>query len=112
MKDIPDGSIDLILTDPPYRTTSRGNAGTMKGYWKDKLAMSGRIFQYNDISCNDYLPHFFRVLKDKTLCYIMCNNKNLQQIINKGVECGFHFVKCLIWEKGNKICGTYYMYLS
>ena len=24
MKDIPDGSIDLIVTDPPYRTISGG----------------------------------------------------------------------------------------
>ena len=25
MKDIPDGSVDLIVTDPPYRTISGGN---------------------------------------------------------------------------------------
>lgn len=27
MKNIPDNSIDLIVTDPPYRVTSRGSAG-------------------------------------------------------------------------------------
>lgn len=31
MKSIPDNSIDLIVTDPPYRTTSRGGSGTMGG---------------------------------------------------------------------------------
>lgn len=39
----------------------------------------------------------------------MCNNTNLQEMLNEGTKAGFHFVKCLIWEKGNKICGRYYM---
>lgn len=39
----------------------------------------------------------------------MCNNTNLQEMINTATECGFKFVKSLIWEKGNKICGRYYM---
>lgn len=30
-------------------------------------------------------------------------------MLNEGIKVGFHFVKCLIWEKGNKICGRYYM---
>lgn len=109
MKEIPDNSIDLIVTDPPYRTTSRGCSGTMGGYWKSEKAKKGIIFDYNNISCKDYLPQFYRILKDKTICYIMCNNVNLINIINTGIECGFKFVKCLIWEKGNKICGRYYM---
>ena len=109
MKNIPDGSIDLIVTDPPYKTTSRGCSGTMGGYWKGEKAKKGIIFDYNNISCKDYLPEFYRILKEKTLCYVMCNNVNLREIINAGVDCGFNFVKCLIWEKGNKICGRYYM---
>ena len=31
MKDISDNSIDLLITDPPYPTTSRGNAGNSGG---------------------------------------------------------------------------------
>lgn len=38
MKDIPDKSIDLIVTDPPYKLTSRGGSGTMGGYWKEEKA--------------------------------------------------------------------------
>ena len=30
-------------------------------------------------------------------------------MLNVGIECGFHFVKTLTWNKGNKICGKYYM---
>jgi DNA modification methylase len=37
MKNIPDGSIDLIATDPPYRVTSRAVAvRTRAGGWSRK----------------------------------------------------------------------------
>ena len=109
MKDIPDKSIDLIVTDPPYKVTSRGGSGTMGGYWKEKRAKQGIIFDFNNTSCKEYLPEFYRILKDKSILYLMCNNTNLQEMLNEGTKVGFHFVKCLIWEKGNKICGRYYM---
>lgn len=109
MKSIQDKSVDCIVTDPPYKVTARGNSGTMGGYWKTDIAKKGNIFKFNDISCKDYLPEFYRVLKDKSLCFVMCNNINLQEIINTGINAGFNFVKCLIWEKGNKICGRYFM---
>ena len=109
MKDIPDGSIDLIVTDPPYKLTSRGGSGTMGGYWKEEKAKKGIIFDNNSISCKEYLPEFYRILKDKTILYLMCNNTNLQEMINVATQSGFKFVKSLIWEKGNKICGRYYM---
>lgn len=109
LKTIDDESIDLIVTDPPYKITSRGSGGSMGGYWVSKIAMSGNIFENNDISCKDYLPEFYRVLKDRTHCYVMCNNINLVEMIQTGIDCGFSFVKCLIWQKPNAICGRYYM---
>ena len=44
MKDMPDMCIDLIVTDPPYKLTSRGCSGTMGGYWKEEKAKKGVIF--------------------------------------------------------------------
>ena len=105
MKEIPDGSIDCIVTDPPYKITSRGGTGTMGGFMTKEKSRKGNIFDYNDIDCSKYLPILYNKLKDRTLCYIMCNNINLQKILNEGTKSGFHFVKCLIWDKGNKICG-------
>lgn len=109
MKDMPDMCIDLIVTDPPYKLTSRGGSGTMGGYWKEEKAKKGVIFDNNSISCKEYLPEFYRILKEKSILYLMCNNTNLQEMINVATQTGFKFVKSLIWEKGNKICGRYYM---
>ncbi len=102
-------SVACIVTDPPYKTTARGNSGTMGGYWKTNIAKSGNIFKHNDIKPSEYLPLFYRVLKEDSHCYVMCNNKNLIEMLNSGVEAGFKFVKNIIWDKGNKICGRYYM---
>jgi site-specific DNA-methyltransferase (adenine-specific) len=77
------------------------------GFWKN--ANNGKIFKYNDLSPIDYFPEFFRVLKDGTHCYVMTNNINLIEMLNVATECGFKFIKSLIWNKGNKICGRFYM---
>lgn len=109
MRLIDDKSIDLIVTDPPYKVTARGNAGNSGGMMQKKLSMKGKIFKYNDIKPIDYIPEFYRVLKDGSHCYIMTNHVNLQEILNTATNCGFKFIKSLIWNKGNKIMGQYYM---
>ena len=109
MSTLQDESIDLIVTDPPYKVTARGNAGNSGGMMQKKLAMQGKIFKYNDIKPQTYIPEFYRLLKDGSHCYIMTNHVNLQEIINVATECGFKFIKSLIWNKGNKIMGQYYM---
>lgn len=109
MKSLPDESIDLICTDPPYKVTKKGCHGTMSGYWATDRANSGKIFSHNDIDIEEYLPEFFRVLKADAHCYIMCNNLNLQHFFEVIGKSPFHFVKLLVWDKQSKICGRYYM---
>ena len=109
LKEIEDNSIDLVVTDPPYKVTARGNAGNSGGMMKKKLSMQGKIFKHNDIKPSEYIPELFRILKDGSHCYIMTNHVNLQEILNVATETGFKFIKSLIWNKGNKIMGQYYM---
>ena len=109
MKALGNESIDLIVTDPPYKITARGNAGNSGGMMQKKLSMQGKIFKHNDIKPIDYIPEFYRLLKDGSHCYIMTNHVNLQEMLNVATECGFHFIKSLVWNKGNKIMGRFYM---
>lgn len=92
MGGVADNSVDLVCSDVPYLVTSRGNSGSMGGYVTNKLAMCGKIFENNSIKPSDYLPHFYRILKEKTHCYIMINNLNLQEMLNEATKVGFHFV--------------------
>jgi site-specific DNA-methyltransferase (adenine-specific) len=109
MQNIPDKSIDLVCTDPPYKVTPRGCSGTMSGFWTDPLSKKGKIFTHNYIDIEDYIHELYRVLKDKTHCYVMCNQVNLPHFLKVITDSEFKFVKCLIWDKGNKICGRFYM---
>lgn len=106
---IEDSSIDLIITDPPYKVTARGNAGNSGGMLQKKENMQGRVFLHNDINCVEYAHEFYRILKDGGHCYIMTNHVNLIEMLNTFTDAGFHFIKNLIWDKGNKIMGQYYM---
>lgn len=104
-----DNSVQLIVTDPPYPITSRGNAGNSGGMLQKKINMQGKVFEHNQINISQYASECYRVLKDGSHFYIMTNHKNLVEMLNTCINCGFHFIKSLIWNKGNKIMGQYYM---
>lgn len=119
---IKNNSIDLIVTDPPYPVTSRGNAGNSGGMLQKDINKKGKVFKFNNIDCSEYAKEFYRILKDGSHCYIMTNHINLIKMLNTFTDLrtdeekqnnikpyGFHFIKSLIWNKGNKIMGQYYM---
>ena len=109
MKDFADESIDLIVTDPPYPITKKGCVGNMGGMMTTQSTKQGKIFPHNEVKISDYAPEFYRVLKDGSHCYVMTNHVNLIEMLNTFTEQGFHFIKALIWDKGNKISGRFYM---
>lgn len=101
--------IDLIICDSPYRVTSRGSAGNSGGMLQDKINRQGKVFKHNDLDCKDWFKLCYELLKDGGHCYIMCNHTNLHNYLNVAKDNGFHFIKSLIWNKGNKIMGQFYM---
>lgn len=108
---LPSESIDLVVTDPPYKVTKRGLGSNTSsgGMLRKDLTCKGKIFEHNDIKPNEYIPELYRVLKEGTHCYIMTNHINLVEILNTSIASGFKFVKTLIWDKVNKIMGQFYM---
>ena len=111
MKTLPSECIDLIVTDPPYKTTKRGISSktTTGGLVRSDLGKQGKIFRYNDIKPCEYIPELYRILKNGSHCYIMTNHVNIYEMLTVAQNCGFHFIKSLIWNKGNKIMGQCYM---
>lgn len=109
LRELSENTVDLIITDPPYKTTSRGCAGNSGGMLQKDICKTGKMFNYNDILPKDYAGYMFKCLKDGGHCYIMCNHTNLIEMLNTFTSVGFHFVKSLIWDKGNKIMGRFYM---
>ena len=95
MKDIPDGSVDMVLTDPPYNISKDNNFSTMGrggidfGEW-DKNA---DLFSY--------IGECFRVL-DKNGSFVVFNDwKNLGDISRYAESLGFVTKDMLRLEKTN-----------
>tara|TARA_R110001592_G_scaffold219264_1_gene473409 strand:- start:125 stop:820 length:696 start_codon:yes stop_codon:yes gene_type:complete len=106
---LPTESIDLIVTDPPYKITSRGNTGNSGGMFLKDINKKGKVFNNNDINISQWLPECYRILKQSSHIYIMTNHINLHEYLNTIKNVGFHFIKSLIWNKGNKIMSQSYM---
>lgn len=111
MKEIPDGSIDLVVTDPPYRTITGGDSNG-KNSIRPKGMLSGtrKLFTHqNDITPDAWMPEIFRVLKDESHCYVFTNALNLFEMAEESKRAGFKLHNVLVWEKNNCTPSQYYM---
>lgn len=111
MKQIPDESVDLVVTDPPYKIVQGGctnKAVRLSGAENEKLC-SGTIFNNNDITFSQWIPIVFQKLKNGTHCYIMCNDRNLQEVLNVGGKAGFKLQNILVWKKSRHTPNRYYL---
>lgn len=112
LKDIPDNSIDLIVTDPPYRTISGGNKSEKwKSGYKNSILYKndGKIFEHNDIDHKKWLKECYRVLKNNSHIYIMTNVLNLFNLEKLATEVGFKVHNLLVWEKNTANANRWYM---
>lgn len=106
---VPTGSVDLIVTDPPYRTISGGEGGSdgrPSGMLKSN---DGRIFAENDISFAEYLPDLFRVLRPQAHLYLMINFLNLEEAMRQVRAAGFDIHNLLVARKQNATPNRWYM---
>ena len=124
MQDISDGSIDMILTDCPYKIVSGGCTkipikGETSGIlthrqtekrtdWVDDVR-TGKMFKYNSLDFSDWLPIIFTKLKKDSHAYIMINSRNLSELQTKAEIAGFKFQNLLVWDKGNVTPNRWYM---
>lgn len=113
MKQIPNSSIDLVVTDPPYSMKhSKGGCtnATIKNKWKGNLKAGNTVVNFDaDIKFSEWLPEVYRILKNKSHCYIFCNDKNIQDLLNEAARCGFKESNILVWIKNNATPNRYYM---
>ena len=104
-----DNSIDLILTDPPYKCISGGKPHK-KGQPSGMLSKNdGKIFNHNNINPKVWIPEMYRVLKDNSQCYIMVNTLNMENYLRICRETGFKLHNILSWKKSNCTPSRWYM---
>ena len=100
IKNIPDKSIDLILTDPPYDFHC-GSAHS-GGIFKDRLVKPGQDIVDLKINVginNKILNEFVRVMKHINL-FIWCNKEQIKDYLNFFLNDSISF-EILTWHKTN-----------
>ncbi len=114
LRTVPTGSVDLIVTDPPYPTIGGGNSesGTPghrrpSGMLASNNAKGG--FEHNDIAFREYLHDLFRVLKDPGHIYLMTNFLNLEEAMAQLRRHGFKLHNLLTAKKQNVTPNRWYM---
>lgn len=109
MKNIPDKSVDLIVTDPPYSMQSRNGAGC---FGVSNRKYHSQLTQQNLDSGipNTVLDELVRVMKKCNL-YIWCSKDQLHQYIDYFVKHGYS-LDLLTWHKTNPVPTCCNKYLS
>ena len=100
MKRIPDGSVDLIVTDPPYLINYK------TGHRKDKT------HRFNDVILNDdnrqlivdYVKECHRILKEDSAMYLFCSSHKVD-FFKRELEKEFSIKNMIIWVKNNHTAG-------
>ena len=101
MKEIPDKSIDLIVTDPPYLINYKTNRR------KDKThKFCTEINGDNDEELiRNYMAECFRILKDNSAMYCFCSAKTLNTFTSISKSSGFKLKNTIIWVKNSWTAG-------
>ena len=101
MKDIPDKSIDLIVTDPPYLIKYKTN------YRKNKKHefCSEILNDDNYEMISNYIKECFRLLKDNSAMYIFCNCDKVDYFKQELEKAHFKIKNMIIWVKNNWTAG-------
>jgi site-specific DNA-methyltransferase (adenine-specific) len=100
MTEIPNESVDLLLTDPPYGMNYRSSRRTDK---HKKIELDTSI---------DWFPKFikeiFRVMKNNSHIYIFCNDYAISHFRDDIENIGFKNKRTLVWVKNNHTSGDLY----
>ena len=96
MEEIPDESVDLVLTDPPY------GMGFQSNYRAKKYS------KIENDTCLDWVNKLvqecWRVLKPNSALYLFCSWHKVD-VFKRAIEKWFKIKNILIWEKNNTSMG-------
>jgi site-specific DNA-methyltransferase (adenine-specific) len=109
LRGLPDASVDLIVTDPPYESLEKHRAIGTTTRLKHSKASSNDWF---DIFPNDRFHELFvelyRVLKKNSHFYLYCDNETMFVAKPIAESVGFRFWKPLVWDKMKIGMGYHY----
>lgn len=110
LKLIPENSIDLIFTDPPYKLIGGGRKNTLLKESGEHTAFtnSGEVFKTKTPKFKEWIPLLYRILKDERYIFIMSNDRNMREIWDECEKTGFTFCELLVMNKKQGVPSSYF----
>ena len=96
MAELDDGSVDLVVTDPPYGKAIKMN----RRKHKDKLCE----MIVNDDSLNivrHCIPELYRILKPNSACFMFMSQNKIAEVEPMLTDAGFKIKNRIVWDKMN-----------
>lgn len=106
MKDIPDKSVDMVLTDPPFKMTKNGKS-CRPNYMP--ASSTETFFKSPLLKPEDWMSECFRILKDQTHFYTFCNINDIQEYLNVASKVGFQLHNIIDMIKDTKMPNRWYL---
>lgn len=101
MKKIPDSSIDLIVTDPPYLMKYKTNRRKDNSH-----KFCSEIAGDDDLELIiNYIKECYRIMKNDSACYMFCNSNKVDVFKREIEKVGFNIKNIIVWVKNNWSAG-------
>lgn len=109
LRSLPTGSVDLVITDPPYESLEKHRAvGTTTRLKHSKASSNDWFSIFPNDRFGDLFVEVYRVLKKNAHFYLFCDPETMFVAKPIAEACGFKFWKPLIWDKKRIGMGYHY----
>jgi DNA modification methylase len=103
------GSVDLVITDPPYESLEKHRAVGTTTRLKNSKASSNQWFEiFPNSRFDELFAELYRVLKKNSHLYLFCDAETSYVAKPAGERAGFKFWKPLVWDKKKIGMGYHY----
>ena len=100
LRSLPAGSVDLVVTDPPYESLEKHRAiGTTTRLKHSKASSNDWFSIFPNARFPELFAEVYRVLKKDTHFYLYCDPETMFVAKPLAEEAGFKFWKPIIWDK-------------
>ncbi len=100
LRSLPDASVDLVVTDPPYESLEKHRAvGTTTRLKHSKSSSNDWFTVFPNARFEELFREVFRVMRKNTHFYLFCDQETAFVAKPIAEQAGFRFWKPLIWHK-------------
>lgn len=101
MDNIPENSIDCIITDPPYCINYKTNRRLDKSHKFCHSIQNDDSKQF----LHSYIQKCYKILKNNSALFMFCSSHKVELFLTELKSCGFNWKNTIVWVKNNWTAG-------